>query len=220
VEPDGTESDADIPEYQAIIDLQGMSAPFSLMAWVDEAKAAAEMKEPDADEAISSMADWQIEYDAELLSLEYADGDYAVTPRRGFEETRITASAVDARCELTLVGWAGEAESVDVLCGAYVVPVAGADYAITVNVPAEAAILATARFVARAMDDELYGSAALNALPVPEGEQQGLLAIFDLTIYPRSAPRTKNSRNSSAGTTTIRGCSPPIWTAIIRPPRM
>ena len=108
--------ESESPVYTATIDLAEVEAyPLSLNAMLAEAKPEAAEAEEAAVEgeageeaALEEEADAEanptpiIEYDTELLEVVEQDGDWLVTPIRGFEETRI---AVDngSRYELTLV---------------------------------------------------------------------------------------------------------------------
>jgi len=111
-----TTGESESPVYTATIDLAEVEAyPLSLNAMLAAAKPEAAEAEEAAVEgeggeeaAVEEEADAEanptpiIEYDAELLEVVEQDGDWLVTPIRGFEETRI---AVDngSRYELTLV---------------------------------------------------------------------------------------------------------------------
>ena len=59
-------------------------------------------EEASAKEAVE--AEWQIEYDSELLSIEAAEGDYRVTPIQPFEAARITVDN-GVRYALTLINY-------------------------------------------------------------------------------------------------------------------
>ena len=143
-------------------------------------EAAATVSDPGM--ALASPEDWAIEYDDALLSVAFADDDYAVSPLHGFDVARVVVTAGNTAFELTLVNWT-EPGDPEILAGVFSVPVSGADYAISVKVPEEARLPASARFEARAMEDDVYGSAALNAVTAAKGERRTLLALFDLTIY-------------------------------------
>ena len=137
------------------------------------------------------MEAWTIEYDTELFAIEPIDGDYSVTPLGDFDAAEIAIDAGEIAYALTLSHWTGEAEpeaepeeaEPELLSGAFAVPVEGADYALTVDVPEEAALPASATFVARAVEDDVYNRAALAAVAGDDAEDYIILAMFDLTLY-------------------------------------
>ena len=152
--------------------------------------AAAQPDEAAAPAALPMEA-WTIEYDTELFAIEPIDGDYSVTPLGDFDAAEIAIDAGDIAYALTLSHWTGEAEpeaepeeaEPELLSGAFAVPVEGADYALTVDVPEEAALPASATFVARAVEDDVYNRAALAAVAGDDAEDYIILAMFDLTLY-------------------------------------
>ena len=152
--------------------------------------AAAQPDEAAAPAALPMEA-WTIEYDTELFAIEPINGDYSVTPLGDFDAAEIAIDAGEIAYALTLSHWTGEAEpeaepeeaEPELLSGAFAVPVEGADYALTVDVPEEAALPASATFVARAVEDDVYNRAALAAVAGDDAEDYIILAMFDLTLY-------------------------------------
>ena len=101
-------------EYAATLDLSEIEEyPLSLralLAGVEAKLPEAEAEEP-AEPAELPAAEWKIEYDESLLSIEAAEDDYRITPVASFEETRILVDN-GARYALTLTNYAqAEAEA-------------------------------------------------------------------------------------------------------------
>ena len=121
-EPEEGEGAAEQPVIAATVDLSGVTEyPLSLNALLADAapaveapaedagepaeNAAEETEEAAADAESPEAAEWHIEYDEALLSVEAAEGDYLVTPLQSFEATEITVDN-GSRYALTLVNCA------------------------------------------------------------------------------------------------------------------
>ena len=199
-----------LPEYAARFDMSGVEPPVSLAALIERTRtsdgetvrwaeapgadatetaggevntadatetAGVEAQTADADAqetagAASLSGGYEIEHDAEVLSIE---GD-VVMPLTGIEETTITVTAEDAVFRLTLANWGPW------MTGSFTVPVEGADYALSISVPGTARLPWSAVFAARAVNDNAYEDAAINAFATDVSVTE-VLALFDLTIY-------------------------------------
>ena len=104
-------------------------------------------------------------------------------PLGAFDSTVVTVITADAEYALTLVNWAAAQEAPAILSTVRRVGVEDEDYTLYISVPAEANLPETARFVAKAVDDEQYSTAALRAMADESLTDCTVLAVFDLTIY-------------------------------------
>ena len=192
VPPDAetTEAPSDNALYRVSIDLSEAEAPFSLVEWVAQALAGdgdAEDSTLTEEAAPLPVGEWTITYDEAVIAVEPVDGDYFVTPLCDFAGTTISVDTGVAACEITLLNWVADedepGEQEADTPGALLVPVEGADYVLSIDVPEEALLPATAVFKARAVEDDAYNSAALAAVAGENTEGYVVLAMFDLTIY-------------------------------------
>ena len=99
-----------VTEYPLSLNALLAEAAPAVEAPVEDAEAPAEnaaeeSEEAEADAEPTEAAEWHIEYDEALLSVEEAEGDYLVTPLQRFEATEITVDN-GSRYALTLVNCA------------------------------------------------------------------------------------------------------------------